>query len=166
MNINDKEINTLIMQEIGLEVGPRQRVYDQDTGAAIRINGMDIVAPGCNGGRQAVEFDPYNNRKMMGQLFSHFLEKYAEETDVDCQTFYNVDSGTNGKVQCRLSDNTILTSKPYQRDSLKYMDIIMQLNGDASPDLEKYDVLPDKETVKKPQKRGSKNATAKGKSYT
>lgn len=144
----EREINTLIMQEIGLEVGRNQRIYDQDTGDALRINGMDIVAPGCYGGKQAIEFDPYNNRKMMGQLFGHFLEKYSDETGVDVLSYYNVDSGSDVKVECRMSDDTIVSSKPYGRDSLKYTDIIMQLNGGES-DLTKYDIPQAKETIKK-----------------
>lgn len=148
----EREINTLIMQEIGLEVGRNQRIYDQDTGDALRINGMDIVAPGCYGGKQAIEFDPYNNRKMMGQLFGHFLEKYSDETGVDVLSYYNVDSGSDVKVECRMSDDTIVSSKPYGRDSLKYTDIIMQLNGGES-DLTKYDNTSSKGNYKEKEMR-------------
>lgn len=148
----EREINMLIMQEIGLEVRQNQRIYDQDTGDAIRLNGMDIVAPGCYGGRQAIEFDPFNNRKMMGQMFGYFLEKYSDETDVDVLSYYNVDAGANGRVECKMSDNTMITSKPYARDSLKYTDIIMQLNGEGDTDLSKYDIPQVKETVKRKKK--------------
>ena len=158
MNELDREINTLIMQEIGLEVGENQRIYDQDSGIAIRVNGMDVVAPGSFRGRQTIEFDPHNNRKLMGCLFDYFLEKRAEETDVDVLTYYNKDQSNNaGQIECRMSDNQTVTSKSYKRDSLKYTDIIMQLNGEESVDLSKFDVLPDKSTVKK------KKSTAGGK---
>ena len=157
MNATDKEINTLIMQEIGLEVGSRQRIYDQDTGAVIKINGMDVVAPGSYCGNKAMEFDPHNNRKMMSQLFGHFLEKYSEETDIDVLIYYNVDDvDSKSKIECVLSNNEVITSKPYTRDSLKYTDIIMQLNGGDAGDLTKYDTIPTKETVKKVSKKGSK----------
>lgn len=157
MNATDKEINTLIMQEIGLEVGSRQRIYDQDTGAVIKINGMDVVAPGSYCGNKAMEFDPHNNRKMMSQLFGLFLEKYSEETDIDVLIYYNVDDvDSKSKIECVLSNNEVITSKPYTRDSLKYTDIIMQLNGGDAGDLTKYDTIPTKETVKKVSKKGSK----------
>ena len=144
----EREINTLIMQEIGLEVGRDQKICDQDTGDVLRINGMDIVAPGSYCGKQSIEFDPYNNRKMMGQLFGHFLEKYSDETGVDALSYYNVDTGREAKVECRMSDDTVISSKAYGRDSLKYTDIIMQLNG-GEADLSKYDVPQIKETIKR-----------------
>ena len=82
MNNLDKEFNTLIMQEIGLEIGDDDRIYDQETQNIIRMNGMDVMAPGCYGGRNSIEFDPYNNKKMMSQLFGYFIDKYSEETGV------------------------------------------------------------------------------------
>ena len=144
----EKEINTIIMQEIGLEVGKNNIICDQDTGDALKINGMDIVAPGCYGGKQSIEFDPYNNRKMMGQLFGHFLGKYSDETGVDVLSYYNVDSGVDMKVECRMSNDSIVSSKSYGRDSLKYTDIIMQLNG-GEADLSKYDIPQTKETIRR-----------------
>lgn len=144
----EREINMLIMQEIGLEIRNDQKLYDQDTGDAIKVNGMDVMAPGCYGGRHAIEFDPYNNRKMMGQMFGYFLDKYSDETGVDALSYYNVDSGEDGRVECKMSDNELISSKPYTRDSLKYTDIIMQLNGGGT-DLSKYDIPQTKETVKR-----------------
>lgn len=145
----DKEINTLIMREIGLEVGHNHRIYDQDTGMEIKINGMDVVAPGYYGGRQSIEFDPHNNRKLMGHLFGYFLEKHSDETDEDIIAYYNVDSGSNGRVECRTSNNEVIKSQSYLRDSLKYTDIIMQLNGETdTTELKKYDVPPVKVSVK------------------
>ena len=164
MNPIDKEINTLIMQEIGLEIGPKSHIVDQDTGVEIRINGVDVVAPGCYYGRRSdgsarsMEFDPYNNRKMMNSLFSYFTEKQEEESGVGVLAFYNVDNNDGGRVECRMSDNEVLTSGSYQRDCLKYVDLIMQMNGEENPDLKKYDILPEpKPTVKKkspPKKKG------------
>ena len=150
----DKEVNNLIMQEIGLEVGRDQRIYDQDTGSSIRINGMDVIAPGCYAGHKAVEFDPHNNRKMMNQLFGYFLNKYSDETDIDVLSYYNVNTLDGEKIECKMSDNSTIRSKPYKRDSLKYTDIIMQLNGDNSEDLNKYDQIPNTKTVKGRTKRG------------
>lgn len=143
MTSKDLEINRIIMHEIGLEVDSAQRIIDQDTGAAIRIDGMDVVAPGCVG-RQVVEFDPFNNKKMMSQLFSYFASKQADETGVGVSTYYGVGHGEEGKIECKMEDNTVFTSKPYMRDSLKLTDIIMQMNGGGSEDLSKYDGFPNK----------------------
>lgn len=145
----DKEINTLIMREMGLEVGPGHHIYDQDTGMEIKINGMNVMAPGYYGGHQSIEFDPHNNRKLMGHLFGYFLEKYSDETDEDIIAYYSVDNGNNGRVECRTSNNELITSKQYLRDSLKYTDIIMQLNGETNTDeLKKYDIPQTKPVIK------------------
>lgn len=150
MTDNDKKINNIIMQEIGLEIGHGNRIYDQDTGMPVRINGYDVVAPNFYRGKQSIEFDPYNNRKMMGQLFSYFLEKRSEETGIDVLAYYDVNgSNKSGKIECRLSDNTIIRSKEYTRDSLKYTDIIIQMNGGNTDDLKEFDTPMVKETVKK-----------------
>ena len=151
MNDFDKEINIRIMQELGYEPNRHRQLVDQDSGSPIVINGMPVMAPGYYGGRNSVEFDPYNNKKMMNQVFGHFLEKYADENGVNVSTFYNID-GTDGtgRVECKFSDNQTITSGAYSRDSLKYVDIIMQLNGDPSgeEDLRKFDVVEKRPTVK------------------
>lgn len=149
--------NNLIMQEIGLEVGQASKIYDQDTGLAIRINGSDVVAPGCFRGRQTVEFDPYNNRKMMSQLFGYFLEKHAEETSQDVVTFYDMPTdGDKGSIKCVLDDNSTIQSGKYIRDSLRYADIIVQLNGGKINSLQEFDTPIKAESVKAP-KGGIKN---------
>lgn len=156
MTDKEKQVNDLIMQEIGLEVGQASKIYDQDTGMALRINGADVVAPGCFRGRQTTEFNPYNNRKMMNQLFGYFLEKHSDETDVGVVTFYDVpgDAPNKGSVKCVLSDNTTIQSGNYMRDSLKYADIIVQLNGGEANTLQAYDSPLEKETIKKASNRG------------
>lgn len=150
MDAKEMAINNIIMQEIGLEVGPRKRLFDQDTGAAIRINDMDVVAPGCYGGKRAIEFDPYNNRKMMNQLFAYFMEKQAEETGNELVTYYNI----GDRIECRMRDNRLIRSRPYIRDSLKYADIIIQLNGGSTEELSAYDQLIPS-TIKKPRGRNN-----------
>lgn len=149
MNEFDKEVNELIMKEVGLEVGPGKRIYDQDTGMPIKINGMDVVAQGSFAGRATIEFDPYNNRRQMGQIFNYFINKQCEEGGKEVLTYYNKDDTSNGgKVECKLDDNTTITSAQYTRDTLKYADIILRLNGEDEPDLSKYDLPMVKETVK------------------
>ena len=154
MNDFDKEVNTLIMREVGFEVGPGRRIYDQDSGMPIKINGMEVVAPGSYSNRQFVEFDPYNNRRLMGHVFNYYINKQYEESGREVLTYYNKDdTPAGGKVECRLDDNTIITSNQYTRDTLKYVDIMMRLNGEENPNLEQYDVPMIKETVKPVSKK-------------
>lgn len=156
MTNKDLEINNLIMQEIGLEVDNCNRIIDQDTGAALAFKGMAVIAPGTYGGRNCIEFDPHNNKKMMSNLFGYFLDKHSEESDVDVLTYYNVDQGTKSAVECKLSDQTKITSKAYSRDSLKYTDIMIQLNGGTAPNFDQYDT--EKETtVRKKRSTNGKN---------
>lgn len=159
MNSTDLEINNMIMREIGLEVSHDKRIIDQDTGANISFKGMDVVAPGAYCGRNAIEFDPYNNNKMMNLLFGYFLDKHSEESDVSVTTYYNVNSSDKDKaaIECRMSDMSKIRSKDYTRDSLKCTDIILQLNGNENPDLTKYDVPKEAPTVKKVVRRSAKN---------
>ena len=149
MNEFDKEVNTLIMREVGLEVGPGGKICDQDTGMPIRINGKEVVAPGGYVVKSAIEFDPYNNRKQMGQIFNYFINKQYEEGGKEVLTYYSKDDTPDGgKIECKLEDNTTITSAQYTRDTLKYADIIMRLNGENNPDLSQYDIPMVKETVK------------------
>lgn len=155
MNQKDLEINNLIMQEIGLEIGIGNKIIDQDTGAALAFKGMTVIAPGCFS-HNAIEFDPHNNKKMMSNLFGYFLDKHSEESDVDVLAYYNVDHGNKSAIECKLSNQTCITSKPYTRDSLKYADIIIQLNGGTAPDFDQYDT--EKETtVRKKRSNNAKN---------
>ena len=88
----------------------------------------------------------------MAQMFGYFLDKTSEETGVDVISYYNIEeSGKTGKVECKMSNNTVITSKEYLRDSLKYTDIIAQLNG-GEIDLSKFDVPQSKDTFKRIRK--------------
>lgn len=150
MNELDKEINSLIMREVGFEIGPGNKIYDQDTGMPVRINGMDVIAPGGYVNRQrSMEFDPYNNIRMMNYVFNYYIGKQSEESGSEVVTYYNKeDSIDGGKIECRMDDNSLITSNKYKRDTLKYTDIIMQLNGEDNPDLARYDIPKEKkETI-------------------
>lgn len=157
MESNDREINKLIMREIGLEIGPENRITDQDTGLQIKLEGIDLVAPGCYDGPQTIEFDPYNNRKMMVQLFSYFADKQRNETGIGILGFYNGSNTNNNSLSCRLTNDRIIESKPYRKESLKYTDLIMKINNDGEEvdDLSKYDIIPTNKSIKrKSNKKG------------
>lgn len=158
MTDNEKKINDIIMQEIGLGVGPAKKIYDQDTGMILQVNGLDLVAPGYYRDKRTIEFDPYNNRKMMNYLFGHFIQKYYDETDIEMIAFYNMDGNDPnlGKIKCTMSDNSNITSREYQRDSLKYTDIIIQLNGGDSGYLKEYDTPVENKSIKKKLPKGGK----------
>ena len=144
------KFNKMIMSEIGLECRDDKILYDQDNGNYVTFGGKNLSMPGTGSTRQAQEFDPYNNIKMMDQMFSYFLDKAAECGEADeYDVFYNVDTG-NGKGRIELkNDSDKLSSGEYQRDQCKYADLILQLNGDDAPDLKEFDIPKEVKTVKK-----------------
>lgn len=144
------KFNKMIMSEIGLEIGPRQRLYDQDTGTLIQFEGKDLVAPGAASGREAQEFDPYNSTKMMSQMFSYFTDKMADSGEINpFDVIYSVD-GKNGRGRVEMkNDEEFMKSKEYVRDQCKYADLILQINGDDNPDLKEFDIPKVKETIRK-----------------
>lgn len=165
MDSMDKEVNKIIMQELGLEPSSNNCMIDQDTGMAIIFRGMNVTAPGTYGGRNSIEFDPHNNKKLMNALFGHFLNKYEYESDVSVSTYFDVDVGNNKSVlQVRMDDDTCISSKPYLRSSLRCIDIISQLNGEEAPDLSQYDIAETFDTVRR--KRGTANGKNSSKSKT
>lgn len=159
MNKIDLEINNTIMREIGLEVGLDKRIVDQDTGVGLSFKGMDVVAPGSYCGRNSIEFDPYNNKKMMNLLFGYFLDKYSDESDNSVAVSYSVNGEDKNKaaIECRMADMSKIRSGEYMRESLRCTDIIMQLNGEENPDLHKYDLPKENETIKKRVKSNAAN---------
>ena len=144
------KFNRMIMEEMGLEVGDRQRIYDQDTGCKLQFDGKDLVAPGAASGREAFEFDPYNSNKLMAHMFGYYTEKLSETGEIDpFNVIYNVDTGKGiGHVEMK-NDDEIMRSKDYKREQCKYADLILQINGDEDPDLKEFDIPKVKETVKK-----------------
>ena len=156
------KFNTMIMNEIGLEIGARQRLYDQDTGVLVQFEGKDLVAPGAASGREAQEFDPYNSAKMMSQMFSYYTDKLAEAGEINpFDIIYSVD-GQNGRGRVEMKNNEdFMKSKEYVRDQCKYADLILQINGDENPDLREFDIPKTKETIKRKKSTTKKKESVK-----
>lgn len=161
--LDPNKINTIIMQQAGLEVNDDGTIIDQDTGIGLSINGNPIVKGART--KHSIEFDPYNNRKLMNQLFAYFLNKRSEEGELGVSSYYNVDGDSKtGAIECRMEDNQYIRSDFYKRDSLKLADIMMRLNGDddALDSLKEFDVplvVEPKSTVK--GKKGTKKNAEK-----
>lgn len=144
------KFNRMMMEEMGIEVGDRQRLYDQDNGQLLQFEGKDLVAPGASSGREAQEFDPYNSTRMMAQMFTYYTDKLAANGEADeYNVIYNVDLGNGkGRVEMKNDDDTMV-SGVYQRDQCKYADLILQLNGDENPNLKEFDIPKVRESVKR-----------------
>ena len=144
------KFNNLMIQEMGFEIGPNKRLYDQDTGMMLHLDGKQLVAPGCVSGKEVQEFDPYNSTKMMSQLFSYYTDKLVQNGEsTEYNVIYNVDIGNGrGRIEMR-NDEDIIKSALYTRDQCKYADLILRLNGDENPNLKEFDIPKSKKTIKK-----------------
>lgn len=155
------EVNKQILMELGFEIGPNQKIFDQNTCMPVQMNGKYLVAPGCTGNRISQEFDAYNNPKMMHQLFSHFAESTADEEHIS--SFYHVfdpHDKTLGAIECtiREDDGTTshITSGMFHSDSVKYLDLLRKINRSTDPmDMNDIDYYSGDRQVKK-----KKNAAA------
>ena len=157
----DKTINLRLMEEMGLEEGERRRVIDQDTGALYQMKGKDVVSPGSQGGKSAIEFDPINNTRMMNFMFGNFIDKLVEEESIPPVTGYHItnhDKERKVMASITFEDNTSLSSDYYMNETTAYADLVLRLNGDNNPDVRQYDidrrkvpvsVKPPKKTTKK-----------------
>lgn len=131
-------INKVIMQEIGLTIDSSFRVIDQDTRQPIMVNDKVLkyssnhAVPVRN---QEQLFDPIQQRNQMNVLFDYFIGKMESEgTPVDL--YYDIHDGS--AMEVKSSENT-LVSADYNIEQLKYVDIMMQLNGSSADDVKKHD---------------------------
>ena len=141
MEQDSMEFNFLMMEEMGLEEGERRRVVDQDTGQQYAMRGKDIVCPGNQGGKSAIELDLTNNR-MMGYMFGRFIDKAVIEESIEPVTGYAIKTDPmSGLVKAELTfdNNSRMVSKEYIRESMAYAELVLRLNGEDNPDLHKYD---------------------------
>lgn len=139
--MNQNLINKIIMQEIGLGVDNYQKIIDQDTRETLLFKEKNMKYSSQNNvliGRNDMIFDPINNRFLMMSLFDHFATKIEEEDGKYISIYYDV-NGENGSALEAVVDGEKITSDYYNNDSLKYLDIIMQLNDAENISLKQYD---------------------------
>lgn len=157
MNDNDDVLFAqMMLLQIGLQADQNGRIFDPETASAISFKGKELVAPGMeNAGRDAIPFDPYNNPRMMTKLFGYYLERVTEGDD-SSSIFYGVDDG-HGKGHIELRDGEeILKSGSYQREALRYGDLLLQLNGATTTDLSNMDSPIIRNTINDRDRRSKK----------
>ena len=144
------DVIKMFMSEIGLEKHPDPNavnIVDQDTGNALMIGNKYIIYPGCRSDRNSIVFDPVNNWKVLNYIFMYFLHKWSEENDIYVSSYYYLENNSWDKpnaIEIKLDNNgkvNKIKSRMYYKDCLRYLDIIMQLNGEmaSSVDLSSYD---------------------------
>lgn len=134
------KIAELFMKEIGLERHAEGiNIVDQDTGVALQMSNKFLIYPGieCPDKRMTISFDPACSWKILNMIFSYFLKKFSEENDEYVSLFYNYNgAGNKDQIAVKLSNEKIYKSHPYYKECLRYLDIIMQLNGERYSDID------------------------------
>lgn len=151
------------MEEIGLEPSSKNQIVDQDTRNVLKFNGKFLVPPGSAIDKATTVFDPVRNVKLMNQMFGYYAKKLEDEEDNRINVFYSVETDkTAGKgyLEIKGDDNSVIRSKEYMNDCLKYADAILQLSGEDDVDLTEYD-SPKEDPKAKPTVK--KRTTAKKK---
>lgn len=133
-----------IMQEIGLDIDDNNHIIDQDTGVALQFKGKQlkyINNKKCRLERNEIPFDPVCDAKLMNNLFAYYINKINAEDGRYVNIYYSVQDKNSKKGSIILKeerDNITMQSNSYYNDSLKYMDLILQLNGNDN-NLNAYD---------------------------
>jgi hypothetical protein len=149
------QINKIIMQEIGLGVDAHQRVIDQDTRETLKFNEKNMKYSSQNSvilTKNDIPFDPIETRNLMSSLFNHFTQKIEQEDGTYVSTYYDI-NGDKGTALEAVVNGEKITSDYYGNDSLRYLDIIMRLNGSNSINLKQYDTEEKKPTTHKRRSR-------------
>ena len=141
---NNINIPHKIFRTIGLDVDNSNKVIDQDTCRPIEFKGKSIKYtsdPNRNLllAKNDILFDPINNSKLMSNLFSYYLTKLEENEGVTFNSYY-IKNGNEGRTALEVkNEDQKITSKFYNNDSMKYIDIILKLSGESDIDLSEYD---------------------------
>jgi len=136
-------LNKIIMYEIGLTVDNHQRVIDQDTREQLKFKDKNIKYSSQNSvvlTKNDIPFDPAETRNLMSSLFDHFARKVEEQDDIYISRYYDITDNEKGTALEVIVDGKKITSDFYKNDSLRYLDVIMQINGSKKVDLKQYDV--------------------------
>lgn len=145
---NPLEFGELIMEEMGLYIDPMGRVIDQQTDSLLQVKGKNLKFP-IDGetrlGRQEMEFDPLNNQTLANNLFGYYIQTRLNENGDNYVSNYctiaNSDDKEKGVLEVKVGGD-VMTSGEYYRDSLKYADMMMRMNGSDYVDLSSYDQKP------------------------
>ena len=131
--VTKEEFNTLMFENIGLDLNEEGHVIDDDLGVELMIKGKVLVLdpnkvfPGSN----TLLFDPIDNPSIMDKLFKHYVDKIGNDSGVYTRLIAYNSAGKNEKtfLEIIMSDGTVYRSGRYYNDNIKCGDIILQLNS-------------------------------------
>ena len=114
----------------------------------IVIDGMFCIYPDPNRepAKNEIPFDVYNNTRLMSTMLTIFIANKG--WGVDMQKITNNRPDRLGHLEILFSNGVTWSSNAYKKDSLKYLDMIMKLQGALPPDFERLKGLDICDTVK------------------
>lgn len=155
-NPNPIQFGELFMEEMGLYIDPYGRVVDQQTDSLLQVKGKCLRFPLDGSVRLSkgeMEFDPLNNQTLANNLFGFYIQnRLSDNGNVYVSNYCTVaspDDKDKGILEVKTETGTIKSGE-YYRDSLKYADMMMRMNGTPNIDLSAFDQKPQ---PKKPAKR-------------
>ena len=148
------DLNVVVLQSVGLTVNEQQKIVDQDTRELLQYKGKNMRFSSTNSvpiTKQDIVFDPSDNKGQMMALFEHFTHKIEDEDGTYIKMSCEIQDGDKTALTYEV-DGQRVTTNPYYKESLKYVEAIERLNGceDVSY-LQQYDKK--KEVPKKTRKR-------------
>lgn len=130
----------LLLNEIGIE--PDFNGFkDQDNG--IHVQMPSSVLP--NRILTMYDIDAWQrNPKIISFLFNYFTNKLMNEQNIYIDVVYykQVKNSRNLPLAVKANGKEFI-SKIYNNESLKYLDLICQLNGNSDVDLSRFDIIND-----------------------
>lgn len=143
MDIKNYDLNKKIMLEIGLDQDDNMRLIDQDFGFELKApDGRYFIAPNNRSNINSMEFNPAMNGAQAEYLFRYFGNKMALLDEYPrISTYFTQETNSNGMgyVEIVTEDNQRLRSENYVNESLRYLDIMMKMNGYDEVNLSEYD---------------------------
>ena len=131
------------------------KIVDQETKIPVKVKGKDLKYSADGKSvtlhKDEIMFNPLQDPRQAKLLCGIFLEKEMEENDLYTQTQYDIVKDDSSAVELRTNQG-VYTSNYYRNNSLKYVDIVLQLNEEPTDYQEKlkdFDALtPKKEAPK------------------
>lgn len=131
-------LNKMVMEEIGLTINRDKVVIDQDTRQPLIIKDKMMKYSSKNivpVRKDEQVFDPATNKGQMAFAFDYFMNKLeAEGEPIDM--YYDIHDGSAMEVK---KDGRILQTSDYNKEQLRYIDMMRQLNGSSADDIKSMD---------------------------
>ena len=122
--------------------------YDTDEAQHIVIDGMFCIYPFGDRelARNEILFDVYNNTRLMSTMLAIYISNKG--WGIDIQKITNNRPDRLGHLEILFSNGVTWSSNAYRKDSLKYLDMIMKLQGALPPDFERLKGLDIDDSIK------------------